>query len=505
MHAMAVWDGGTAANNYEKKIQTFGTTLTNITNNILAFDGPHLTCESRASVEINVAPRPADLNTLSFDIQASVDTSMIDTSNGVGFSRVDFQIVVTLPRDARISAAPGWNSSTNRGGIRLLYGSYLYGPYDLSSPGSPVPLPEHGNSILRAGEYIIDVYLWVDTSDLIPRQQHASASFEFSTVLLDSPLPAIPEPPSSPVSPNSDTYIYYDSLPEDSPYYGNVPYQFRWLLDQSKGHPWHSSYFYDNHYYYVEGYPFLGYKFTQGLLNSNWLNPSADRRLFYSAPSSDNPYTYSSYGGLRISTPDGGFYQPDGSWDEYGPLGLDANGGSANISVSYGVAGNQTWGSSYGFMVRIDVDDKGAVVSHAEPPSGLHYTISNFEMGQPLSSGSYFFGIVADPNSMPPYLPPDSPPDSYPYFQGGGGSISLNVSRPPKPTPNPPLKVTNAFRANGDFTLQWADELNRAVHVQRSTDLSSTNWQTIRSNVSTKVFTDTNTPTGSAFYRLLVP
>jgi hypothetical protein len=98
MHAMALWDNGTTPDNYEKKIQTFGTTLTNITNNILAFDGPHLASESRASVEINVAPRPADLNTLSFDIQASVDTSMIDTSNGAGFSRVDFQIVVTLPR-----------------------------------------------------------------------------------------------------------------------------------------------------------------------------------------------------------------------------------------------------------------------------------------------------------------------------------------------------------------------------------------------------------------------
>jgi hypothetical protein len=508
VHAMAVWNGESSPDdNYEKKIQSLGTTLTDTTNAVLAYDGPHLSCQSRASVEIDVAPRPPDLNTLSFDVQASVDTSMIDASNGVGFSRVDFQIVVTLQRDAQISAAPGWNSSTNRGGIRLLYGSYLNGPYSLTWPGSPVPLPEHGDAILRAGEYIIDVYLFADTFDLTPRRQNASASFNFSTMSIDTPLPAIPGPPSSPIGLGSDTYIYYDSLPEDSPYLEYIPYEFRGLVALSKGHPWYSSYLYNNHYYYVEGFSFLGYRFTQGLVNTNWLSPSADPRIFYSAPSTDtqNPSASFTYGGLQVSTPNGGFYQPDGSFGENAPFGLDANGGSANISASYSVGGNQTWGSAYGFMVRIDVDDQGAVVSYAEPPTGLHYTISNFEMGQPLTSGSYFFGIVADPNSMPPYVPPNYPPGTYPYFNGGDGAVSINVSRPPRPAPTPPPKVTNAFRSSGKFTLQWADEFNRAVHVQRSTNLSSTNWQTVRSNVSTKTFTDTNTPTGSAFYRLLIP
>jgi hypothetical protein len=356
-----------------------------------------------------------------------------------------------------------------------------------------VPLPEYGNSILRAGEYVIDVYLWADASDLMPRQQNASASFEFSTVLLDTPLPEIPEAPSSPISPISDTYIYFDSPPEDLLYLGYVPLQH--LLTQSKGHPWYSSYLYDNHYYYVEGFPYLGYRFEQGLLSASWLTADADPRLLYSA-TSNNP---SDYNYFSISTPLSDSYQPVNGLGEFGPpVGLDANGGMVEISASYSVLGNQTWGSAYGFMLRIDVDDGGAVIQHSA--SGPITTISSFESGKPLSAGSYFFGVVADPQSMPSGLIPD-----FPWWQGGSGSVSLNVTRIQPPAPNPPPKVTNSFRSSGNFTLQWADQFNRAVHVQRSTNLSSTNWQTVRSNVSTKTFTDTNPPTGSAFYRLLVP
>jgi hypothetical protein len=197
--------------NVDKRIGSFGTTFTNVTNTIIAYDGPYpfptepFPCNSRASVEINVAPSPADRSALSFQVQASIDASQIDTSKGAGFARVDFQILVELLKDAYISGTFDRVSSTNRGGIRILYGSYSMGGYQPA--GTPVEFSEQGGSILRAGQYIIDVSLMANTIDPTPRQQNASASFDFSTVSLDSTPQPIPPPPSHPVG-LGGRYVY---------------------------------------------------------------------------------------------------------------------------------------------------------------------------------------------------------------------------------------------------------------------------------------------------------
>ena len=65
--------------------------------------------------------------------------------------------------------------------------------------------------------------------------------------------------------------------------------------------------------------------------------------------------------------------------------------------------------------------------------------------------------------------------------------------------------VTSTAKTGSSFTLQWSDEFNRSVNIQRSQSLDSTNWQTIGQGITNKAFTDTNPPTGSAFYRLAVP
>lgn len=500
MHALAETPVYDLHDNVEKKIQTFGTTFTNITNSILAYDGPYpfptepFPCNARSSVEINVAPRPVDYSALSFDVQASVDTTEIDTAKGFGFAKVDFQIVVNLSKDAYISGSFDRNSSTNRGGIRLLYGSYLQGSY--ASPGSPVQFPQD-EGVLRAGSYIIDVYLYANPSDPLPRQQEASATFNFNNVSSNNvSAPALPPTPSDPVG-SGDSFIYYESLPDDSPYLANLPDQFRRLFTQAKGHPWISSYLYNLQYHYLDGGAFYEYQYFESLLNTNWLVASADPRLLYSAPNADEPPDYYYFTSFSVSTPFTGSYQPDGSMSAYGPLGLDASGGLIEISASYDFpAANPTIGSAFGFMLRIDVDEKGAILEYSTSPQVQ--PISTFRSGEPLSEGSYFFGIAAGDSGISFGYP-------YPGFERWVGSATLSMFRIPTPAPNPPPQITSVFRSSGNFTLQWADDFNRAVHIQRSTDLSSTNWQTVQSNVSTKIFTDTNTPNGSAFYRLLVP
>lgn len=54
------------------------------------------------------------------------------------------------------------------------------------------------------------------------------------------------------------------------------------------------------------------------------------------------------------------------------------------------------------------------------------------------------------------------------------------------------------------FSIDWNDEWDRAVRIQRSSSLSSTNWETIGFGaIGQKSFVDSNAPTGSAFYRLV--
>ena len=511
VHAMAVWDGGTSPDNYEKKIQSLGTTLTSSTNSLFAYDGPHLVCESRASVEVTADPQPADKAALSFSVQASVDTSQIDTSKGGGFARVDFQILVNLATDAYISGNFTRNSSTNRGGIRFLH-----------STGQPVFFSENGGSVLRAGTYLIDVYLFSNTVDLMPRSQVASSSFNFSIVPPPppgSPVTTLPPPNAqpTPTSDESDTFVYFDAMPTNATEFNPYEYDGNQI---TRGHPWG---IYKNYASRVVGNLYVDGSnsfrtewydiFDAAFLNQDYVNLTgtylssggyfetppewwktrsdlwfSDARTIYNVNTSN----------FTISTT--GVETHDGYPAVMGALGLDASGGTVEISASYSVVGNMTWAYASGFMLRIDVDERGAVITYNLPPSGFHQTISTFEMGATLPKGSYYFGIVANPFDGPSGVVP-----SHPWFVGGAGGLSLRIARPAPEPPKPVPQLTRAFRSGGKFTLEWTDAFNRVVHVQRRASLSSGSWDIVGSNVSTKVFTDTNPPTGSAFYRLLVP
>ncbi len=65
--------------------------------------------------------------------------------------------------------------------------------------------------------------------------------------------------------------------------------------------------------------------------------------------------------------------------------------------------------------------------------------------------------------------------------------------------------ITLATRGSEGFVLEWSDELNRAVKVQRRSSLSSGVWSNISINVMGPRFVDPSPPAESAFYRLVAP
>ena len=68
-----------------------------------------------------------------------------------------------------------------------------------------------------------------------------------------------------------------------------------------------------------------------------------------------------------------------------------------------------------------------------------------------------------------------------------------------------PPKITRAVRQSGTFVLEWSDPMNRPVHVQRRTSLSSGVWSNISTNLISTQFIDSSPPPGAAFYRLVAP
>jgi len=65
--------------------------------------------------------------------------------------------------------------------------------------------------------------------------------------------------------------------------------------------------------------------------------------------------------------------------------------------------------------------------------------------------------------------------------------------------------ITLAVREPGGFAIEWSDELNRSITVQRRSSLSSGAWSNVSTNVRVPRFVDPAPPAGAAFYRLVVP
>lgn len=55
------------------------------------------------------------------------------------------------------------------------------------------------------------------------------------------------------------------------------------------------------------------------------------------------------------------------------------------------------------------------------------------------------------------------------------------------------------------FTIQWVGTGSRPVNVERTTDLKTGPWVTVATGVTSREFTDTTTPAGRAFYKVVVP
>ena len=65
-------------------------------------------------------------------------------------------------------------------------------------------------------------------------------------------------------------------------------------------------------------------------------------------------------------------------------------------------------------------------------------------------------------------------------------------------------RIASFNKTPQQFLMNWNDQWDRAVRIQRSSALTSTSWETIGYGaVGQKSFVDTNAPTGSAFYRLV--
>lgn len=66
-----------------------------------------------------------------------------------------------------------------------------------------------------------------------------------------------------------------------------------------------------------------------------------------------------------------------------------------------------------------------------------------------------------------------------------------------------PFAITNFTRSGKTAELRWqALSTNTPIRVERATDLTGP-WTTIATNLILGLFTDTNAPSGSAFYRLV--
>jgi formylglycine-generating enzyme required for sulfatase activity len=65
-------------------------------------------------------------------------------------------------------------------------------------------------------------------------------------------------------------------------------------------------------------------------------------------------------------------------------------------------------------------------------------------------------------------------------------------------------RITSAVWTNGAFSLAWTNSGTNAVTIERRPSLTTGSWTAIGSNNVSGAHSDTDTPVGSAFYRLRI-
>lgn len=87
---------------------------------------------------------------------------------------------------------------------------------------------------------------------------------------------------------------------------------------------------------------------------------------------------------------------------------------------------------------------------------------------------------------------------------GEGAPVELTIQNLVDTNPPNPKITSYGFGPTG-FTIQWSGTRNIPVNVERATDLKTGPWITIASNITTQEYADTSTPTGKAFYKVVIP
>lgn len=117
------------------------------------------------------------------------------------------------------------------------------------------------------------------------------------------------------------------------------------------------------------------------------------------------------------------------------------------------------------------------------------------------------FGVVGDIPMDLIQAGPGNPSDirGMQFTWGGeGAAISLSMRNWVDMSVLDPEITSYGFSPQG-FTIRWTGTGTRPVNVERSTDLSSGQWSTVATAVTSRQFTDPSTPSTQAFYRIVVP
>lgn len=465
---------------------------------------------SRATSKVEVIEQSTSGTRLKFTVAVTAIANAPDLKLGSASASARFSIIVTTQKRTYFT----WTESLNGD----------YPAYVLLRDGIGGSLVSIDNSLkstwLEAGrqyEFYFSVSSLLNTPVSIPT----------TTFTLDEAGPPPPPPPPPALALPESGAILYHGVPQAGYIYdAQTSYGIAigdWWSSGLSGQPWTGS---SSYRPYGIG------------SNGVWTNLVPDHDMHVSAALVRSPAELSDFAAqIRSTLPtapvswlDSNLYSgpvvfafsADAVHDLQEPLelaqGLLANEASAGFSdtnaclvaANYGASGSwQTSNISQGFMLAIGAGEP-LEVSYVAPPKYPGNVVASFELptsGESviLERGTHYFGVLASYSFFPPIA---TDPIMFPHnpFRGGDDVFVISVKTLRSSVPNgPPPRLTKMGLLPSGFTLEWSDKDNRSVHVQRRASWSSGTWQTIGSHVKTKTFTDTNTPSGSAFYRLLIP
>ena len=446
-----------------KFVEDVASNLHNFYHELIAFSGDDGgSCSASASVSLDVDPQPDHKRRLSFEVTATVGARSDNAALSNTYAAVRFRIRISVSEDTRIE---GLGEAPFSGGIRLLNGATM----------QLVPTSSDG-TVLGPGDYVLDLAAeeWQPTQ--LGTGKRYSARLAFATVQFPDGYPPPPPPPPAPLPLPDEGAVVYHGVPSAGYLYGayDDPYAYANNYGIAIGDWWTAG---------LSGQPWSGYSYYQPYgydMNGNWTFLTPDHQM----SASPEPSLLS----VNLDEP---LYI-----NAYTQTGL-------SIRASYGASGQfQTGNNSQGFLIAIGAAES-VKVRYTTIPNYPANIVSSFEMPLTgdyvtLERGTHYFGVIARYWNFPA-------DPTWPYYNnppsGGGDEVEIEISL----TSKSPPKISEFSRSGRNFTLQWSDAFDRAVHVQRRTSLSTGSWQIIGSNVTTKVFTDTNAPSESAFYRLFVP